>query len=1163
MLILASLIYTRGAPVDISRLPVAADRVVDFAKDVQPILEKSCLKCHNSEKAKGKLLLDTREHALKGGENGPDIIAGDSANSPLIHFTARLVQDSEMPPIGKGDPLTSAQVGILRAWIDQGAKWPQEIVLHDTGEPNPKAEAVALPPAAARKVDFVKDIQPIFAARCFECHSEKKQEAQFRLDAKEIALRGGELGPAIVPGKSEESLLIRAVAGVKPDFVMPKKGERLTTAQIGLLRAWIDQGAEWPDSASVKVEDKRNHWAFKPPVRPPAPAVKHKNWVRNPIDNFVLARLEQEHLKPSPEADRITLIRRLSFDLIGLPPSVREVQEFAADKRPDAYERIVERLLDSPHYGERWGRHWLDAARYADTNGYEKDKPRSIWPYRDWVIRAFNDDMPFDEFTIEQLAGDLLPNPTLDQRVATGFLRNSMLNQEGGVEPEQFRVEALIDRMDTLGKAFLGLTINCCQCHNHKYDPFAQKEYYQLYAFLNNDDEAFLEVPTRDQEKQRNEILAKVREVEEKAMKETTNLTERMSQWETNISEVTTDWNVLDPKEWLNFATKYEKQDDLCLLGGGDLQPGGVMRVWVDTELTNITGFRLEALTNPNLMYDGPGLGGKGSFLVKEFSVEAYPLHEPTVTNKIEFWRAEADQEAPGFGVTNAIDGKSDKGGWSPTLTVEHRNEPHRAIFECREPFGFPGGTRMEIVINQTKEKDDDGRLESHMLGCLRLSVTTNAQTLKVDPLTPQQRKLLAIAPDKRTPAQQLELFEAYRLTDPSLTNLNRKIENAFTNWPYPPTTLALQQRDHPRVTHIFKRGDRLRPGDEVQPDVPSVLNPFPQDAPRNRLGLAKWIADRRSPTTARVIVNRMWQEYFGQGLVTTPEDFGMRVERPSHPELLDWLACEFMKPETRSSKSETNSKFEESSKAWSMKHIHRLIVTSASYRQSSKVTPELYTKDQYNRLLARGPRFRVDGEVVEDIALSVSGLLNPKIGGPSIYPPIPASVGDQVYGGFTWPETKGADRFRRGMYTFWKRSLPFPSLTAFDTPSGEFSCPRRMRSNTPLQALTTLNEKTFVEAAQAMALRVIKEGGADDRSRATYAFELCTGRKPRSFEISKLLKFWNEQYDYFENRTASAINVAVPDVKQMPEDVNLHKVAAWAMVSRAILNLDETITKE
>lgn len=1162
LLAATGLCHVAASPVDISKLPPAANRQVDFAKDVQPILEKSCLKCHNPEKAKGKLMLDTRESALKGGDNGPDIVVGESAKSLLIHFTARLVEDSEMPPIGKGEPLTKEQVGVLRAWIDQGAKWPQELVLRSPDEEtveNPKQGKVTLPPAANRKVDFVKDIQPIFSARCYDCHADKKQEAQFRLDAKVIALQGGELGPAIIPGKSDESLLILAVAGAKPDLIMPKKGERLSAEQIGLLRAWIDQGAEWPDSASVKVEDKRNHWAFKSPVRPPVPAVKEKKWARNPIDNFVLAHLEQEHLKPSPEADRRTLIRRLSLDLIGLPPTIKEVEAFVADKRPDAYERLVDRLLASPHYGERWGRHWLDVARYADTNGYEKDKPRSIWPYRDWVIKALNDDMPYSEFTIEQLAGDLLPNSTVEQRVATGFLRNSMLNQEGGIEPEQFRTEALIDRMDTLGKAFLGLTINCCQCHNHKYDPFSQKEYYQLYAFLNNDNEAFLEVPTAKQEEERKDILAKVRELEEKAMKETTNLTERMAEWETNVSEVTTDWMVLDPKEWFNFATKYEKQDDFSLLGGGDLQPSGVMRVWVDTELTNITGFRLEALTNPNLMYNGPGLLGKGSFLVKEFSVEAYPLHDPTVTNKIKFRRAEADEEAAGFAITNAIDGKTDKGGWTPTLTVEHRNQPHQAVFECEEPFGFPGGTRMEIVLNQTRDKDTDqeSKLEAFMIGCVRLSMTTNSGPLRADKLTGEQRKALSTPEDKRTPEQKLALFEAFRLADGGFTNLNRQVDKAFADWPYPPTTLVLQQREHPRVTHIFKRGDRLRPGDIVKPDVLSVLNPFPKDAPRNRLGLAKWIVAPQSPTTARVIVNRIWQEYFGQGLVTTPEDFGMRVEKPSHPELLDWLACELMKPEAR------NLKSEEPANAWSLKHIHRLIVNSATYRQSSKVTPELYAKDQYNRLLARGPRFRVDGEVVEDIALSVSGLLNPNIGGPSVYPPIPASVGDTVYGGFTWPESKGSARFRRGMYTFWKRSLPFPSLTAFDAPSGEFSCPRRVRSNTPLQALTTLNEKTFVEAAQAMALRVVKEGGPDNRSRAAYAFELCTGRKPNSFELNKLLQFWQEQYEYFENRTAAAVNVAAPDLKQMPEDVNLHKVAAWAMVSRAILNLDETITKE
>ena len=522
---------------------------------------------------------------------------------------------------------------------------------------------------------------------------------------------------------------------------MPPKGDPLTPAQIGLLRAWIDQGANWPDAAVAKGPDKRNHWAFKAPVRPAVPTVADKKWVRDPIDNFVLARLEKEHLKPSPEADRVTLIRRLTLDLTGLPPTIKEVDDFVADQRPDAYQRVVERLLASPHYGERWGRHWLDVARYADSNGYEKDKPRSIWPYRDWVINAFNRDLPFDQFTIEQLAGDLLPNPTLEQRVATGFLRNSMLNQEGGIEPEQFRVEAMIDRMDTLGKAFLGLTVNCCQCHNHKYDPIAQKDYYQLYAFLNDDDEAFMEVPTADQRSKRKEILANVQALEDKAMTGTTNLTEKMAAWEKSLGGVQNDWTVLEPKDWFNFATKFEKQDDMSLLGGGDLQPGGIMRVWVDTPLTNITGFRLEALTNANLVFGGPGLTGKGNFLVKEFVVEAYAANNPTVTNKIKFRRALADQEAPGFSVTNTIDGVTDKGGWVPALTPDRRNKNHCAIFECAEPFGFPGGTRLAFTIYQAF--DNESKLDGHMLGCLRLSVTTNAAPLAVDPLSPAQRTWL------------------------------------------------------------------------------------------------------------------------------------------------------------------------------------------------------------------------------------------------------------------------------------------------------------------------------------------------------------------------------------------------------------------------------------
>jgi len=793
-------------------------------------------------------------------------------------------------------------------------------------------------------------------------------------------------------------------------------------------------------------------------------------------------------------------------------------------------------------------------ARYGDTNGYLHDILRTGWPWRDWVIKAFIDDLPFDRFVIEQLAGDLLPNATLEQRVATGFLRNSMMNQEGGIEPEQFRVEAMIDRMDAVGRTWLGLTIACAQCHNHKYDPISQKEYYQLFAFLNNDDEPFIEVPTPEQQKKRDEITQKVRAQIDRAMRDTPGLDAKMAEWEKSMANAAGDWTVLEPAEWINFATKYEKLSDGSLLGGGDIKPGGVMHVWVDTTLTNITGFRLEALMHANLPYGGPGLVARGSYLLKEFTAEAYAITNGIVTNKIAFRRALADVEAPGFSVTNAIDGNTEKGGWTGAAVPVRRNSEHRAVFECAEPIkGFEGGTRLKFTIYQKHSNGDghsgaldkDTGLDSHALGRFRISATTAPAPLVVDPLTKEQRTLLARTGASRTTDEKRQLFDVYRFHDASFARLNQEIDNTLTNWVYAATTLALQQRTAPRSAYIFKRGDWQRPGPKVSADVPAVLHAFGKDAPRNRLGFAQWLVDRRSPTTARTVVNRIWQAYFGQGLVTTPEDFGTRVEAPSHPELLDGLACEFM------------------DSGWSFKHMHRLITGSATYRQSAKVGPELYARDPYNRLLARAPRFRVEAETVQDIALSVSALLNPKIGGPSVRPPIPPSVGDTVYGGFSWPETGGQDRYRRGMYTFWKRSLPFPSLLAFDAPPAEASCTRRVRSNTPLQALTTLNEKSFVEAAQALGLRIMKQGGEDNSARAKFAFKLCTGRAPTQTELASLLSFWDEQYRYFEDRTGAALSVAVPDVKAIPQDVNLHKVAAWAMVGRALLNLDETITRE
>ncbi len=627
-----------AAEVDITKLPPAATAPVDFTREIKPLFENSCLKCHGPEKPKGGFRLDTREHALKGGEDGVSIAPGESAKSPLIHFVARLVQDSEMPPKGKGEPLTKEQIGLLRAWIDAGAKWADGVVLVAAVE---KLPIEKLPPAATRPVDFVQDIQPIFADNCYGCHGPKKQEANFRLDHKLTALRGGDLGPAIVPGKSVESLLIHLVAGLKPDQVMPQKGDRLTSEKIALLRAWIDQGANWPESASVQVVDKRAHWAFKAPVQPPLPAIKDQKWVRQPVDTFVRARLEKENLQPSPETDKTTLLRRVSLDLIGLPPTVEEVDAFLADTSSGAYEKQVDRLLRSPHYGERWGRLWLDAARYADSDGYEKDMSREAWPYRDYVVNAFNRDLPYNQFLIEQLAGDELPNATQDQIVATGFLRNSMVNMEGAIDPEQFRMDAMFDRMDAIGKSILGLTIQCAQCHNHKYDPITQEDYYRLFAFINNDHEARPVVYTPEQRIKVTQVRQRIGEIEMGLRERAPDWEKQMSAWEESVRNDQPAWIVLTNLEQEGEKDqRYELKKDGSLLAGGYAPTKFTQHFRTTNDLTEITAFRLELLTDPNLPYGGPGRAFNGTCALSDFSVEAVDRTAPTNKVKVKWAKA-------------------------------------------------------------------------------------------------------------------------------------------------------------------------------------------------------------------------------------------------------------------------------------------------------------------------------------------------------------------------------------------------------------------------------------------------------------------------------------------------------------------------------------------
>ena len=1019
------------------------------------------------------------------------------------------------------------------------------------------------PLPSSAKVDFVKDIQPILEKSCYSCHGEKMQMAGLRLDSKQLALAG----KAIVAGNAAESRLYQRVAGIGDQARMPMGGEPLNAAQIALIKSWIDQGAEWPESVGVSVAEVKKHWAYIPPTRPALPQVASKQWPVNPIDSFVLARLEKEGLTSSAEADRVTLLRRLSLDLIGLPPTIEELDAFLKDTSKSAYEKQVERLLNSPHYGERWGRIWLDAARYADSDGYEKDKQRWVWFYRDWVIKAMNRDLPYNQFIIEQLAGDQLPHPTQDQIVATGFLRNSMINEEGGIDPEQFRMEAMFDRMDAVGKSILGITIQCAQCHNHKYDPLKQEEYYRIFAFLNNSHEANAAVYTPEQEMKRAEIYRQIRETEAELQHRNPDWQEQMARWEENVKNDQPEWVVVRPSVEADTAggQKYLPMKDGSFLCQGYAPTKHRAKMTVKTDVRNITAFRLELMNDPNLPLGGPGRSQKGTAALTEFEVEAASADAPDKFTKVKIVNATADVNPPETpleaifydktdrarvtGPINfAIDGK-DETAWGIDVGPVRRNLPRKTVFQAESPVSNSQGTVLNFYLTENHGGWNSDDNQSHNLGRIRLSITS-VPDAKADPVPQNVREILSIPKEQRTPAQVQAIFSYWRMTVPEWQEVNAKIEALWRQHPEGASQLVLQARAEPRETHVLMRGDFLKPGKEVNPGVPAFLNPLPPEAPPTRLTFANWIVDRQAPTTARSIVNRIWLAYFGIGIVSTAEDLGRQCETPSHPELLDWLAVEFM------------------DRGWSMKTVHRLIVTSATYRQSSKVTPELYARDPYNRLLARGPRFRVDGEIVRDIALSASGLLNPQIGGPSVYPPAPDFLfaPPASYGPKNWYEAKGDDRYRRALYTFRYRSVPYPMLQVFDAPNGDMSCVRRSRSNTPLQALTTLNEPLFLETAQALALRTIQEGGDTDQNRLTYAFRRCLSRPPTDQEKTELIALLEKQKQRLVDGWISPWDLAgIRDghMPALPKAATPVQLAAWTTVSRVLLNLDETITKE
>jgi mono/diheme cytochrome c family protein/cytochrome c553 len=820
---------------------------------------------------------------------------------------------------------------------------------------------IATASAADQPVDYLREIKPILSRHCYECHNADKQKGGLRLDTAEWLRKGGDSGDPIVAGNVEKSLFIEMLHESKVYPRMPYKRTPLNPKEIRLLEEWVKQGAKAPEKETVV--DARGHWAFQVPVRPKLPAVKNGGWVKNPLDRFILAELEKKNLTPSSEADRVTLIRRLYLDLLGLPPSVEEVDDFVNDSRPDAYEQLVDRLLASPHYGERWGRHWLDVARYGDSNGFTIDSPRSIWKYRDWVIDSLNQDMPFNQFVIEQIAGDMLPGAGMSQKIATGFHRNTLRNEEGGIDVEQFRVDAVADRVNTTGVVFLGLTFGCARCHDHKYDPISQKEYYQIFAFLNNQAEPTLSIANAE------------------------------------------------------LAAKREK-----------------------------------------------------------------------LTEQMEKLEEELNKEVEAF------------------------------------------------VKKQTEAGKE--KLKDSLSEILRLNTT------------------------QRTDKQKVEFAKYFRAKSPAFKKGFDELDAIKKSMPNFPTTLVLQEMPKPRVTHIHLAGDFTRPGPVVQSHVPSVLHSLPEKkGGYNRLDLARWLVDPKNPLIARVTVNRFWQQYFGTGLVETENDFGTQGSEPTHPQLLDWLAVEFMSPSSSGGK--------DTKKPWSMKHIHRLIVTSATYRQSSKMRADVAKVDPYNKLLARQNRLRLDAEIIRDNALAVSGLLSRKVGGPSVYPPQPDGIYRFTQVNREWKTSKGDDRYRRGVYTFFQRSAPYPALIVFDAPDGTSTCTRRVRSNTPLQALTLLNDQAFLELARGLANRVLTEGPKDDKGRINYAFRLCLARAPSEYELGRLEQYLTLQHKAYQQSPKDAL--AFLTFGQNPKEVKtpnipneqLAEQATWTALSRALLNLDEFITRE
>ncbi len=1031
------------------------------------------------------------------------------------------------------------------------------------------AAALAGPAGAAERLQFNRDIRPILTENCYYCHGPdaNHREAGLRLDVREEALE------ALAPGQPDRSEVMARILTDDADDLMPPPDshKKLTPAEKETLRRWVAEGAEY-----------QGHWAFIAPVRPAVPA--KQPGARNPVDAFLLARLQAEKLNFAPQADPRTLARRLALDLTGLPPAPALVESFAANPTDRAYEALVEQLMESPAYGEHMAAQWLDFARYADSHGFQTDSSRSMWPWRDWVIRAFNANLPFDRFTVEQLAGDLLPDPALDQVVATGFHRNHRINGEGGIIDEEWRLENIIDRVDTTGATWMGLTLGCARCHDHKYDPISQREFYQLFAFFNNIDETgvirgasnrtggnpdpSIKVPDSEQQKQLAALQVAVKTAEAAVRDAEAQLPALLAAWEPGFRDTLAQnrpqWQPLSEETVrATNGTTFTRLEDGSWLAGGPNPAKDTYVIEAPLVAGTLSGLRLEVLPDPSLPGGSVGRNSNGNFVLTriEAEINAPGLSKP---QRLVFTEVEAAYSQKGWGIESLIadatarkakraatKGKNRGKGWA--VDGNTRREANRAMLLTEEAVSVPKGARLTVrLVHDT--------LANHQVGRFRLALAgapPESVTLAGDGAAPADiRDILARARDQRDASQQARLNAFFRAgfdspvkrADAALAKARREL-TAFED--KLPSVMVMRELPEPRPARILLRGEYDKPGDEVTAATPAVLPPLPAGAPRNRLTFARWLTSPEHPLTARVWVNRQWERFFGRGLVKSSENFGVQSDPPSHPELLDWLATEFMQG------------------GWDMKRLQKWIVMSAAYRQDSglrHLPADFLARDPENRLLARAPRLRLSAEAIRDQALAISGLLDARAGGPSVRPYMPEGVWDETsrYGDLRGykPDPQGG-LYRRTLYTIWKRTAAPPTMLLFDSPSRETCTVKRSRTNTPLQALALLNEVTYFEAARVLAQRMLQEGGATPAKRIAWAFARVTGRPPEASEAAVLAAGLERQIARFRAAPAEAEALLNHGHAPRPAQLDTIELAAHTVTANVLLNLDEVVTRE